>query len=171
MKTLNFLSAGDNAPLADGGLQFSKTMLTEKIEKHDFFERLFKIDEGVLERIVASMRKNGFDNSQPLHIWHTAVKDGGEHWYLIDGYTRFTACKKAGITRIPVTIHEGFDDFNAAYKYVLSLQVNRRNLTSDEHSERRQMPALCFECHRQDGSCLLLSKHCSLFSCRLKEFP
>ena len=31
MKTLNFLSAGDNAPLADGGLQFSKTMLTEKI--------------------------------------------------------------------------------------------------------------------------------------------
>ncbi|MBP3772724.1 MAG: ParB N-terminal domain-containing protein [Treponema sp.] len=132
MKTLNFLSAGDNAPLADGGLQFSRTMLAEKIEKHDFFERLFKIDEGVLERIEASMRKNGFDNSQPLHIWHTADKDGTEHWYLIDGYTRFTACKKACITRIPVTVHEDFIDFNAAYKYVLSLQVNRRNLTSDE---------------------------------------
>lgn len=132
MKTLNFLSAGDNAPLADGGLQFSKTMLAEKIEKHDFFERLFKIDEGVLERIVVSMRKNGFDNSQPLHIWHTEDKGGAEHWYLIDGYTRFTACKKAGITRIPVTVHEDFGDFNSAYKYVLSLQVNRRNLTGDE---------------------------------------
>ena len=128
MKTLNFLSAGDNAPLADGGLQFSKTMLTEKIEKHDFFERLFKIDEGVLERIVASMRKNGFDNSQPLHIWHTAVKDGGEHWYLIDGYTRFTACKKACITRIPVTVHEDFDDFNANLKADLGeIKINRNS--------------------------------------------
>lgn len=132
MKTLNFLSAGENTPLADGGLQFSKTILAEKIEKHVFFERLFKIDEGVLGRIWESMRKNGFDNTQPLHIWHTFDSDGKEHWYLIDGYTRFTACKKAGITRIPVTVHEKFVDFNAAYKYVLSLQVNRRNLTGDE---------------------------------------
>ena len=77
MKTLNFLSAGDNAPLADCSLQFSRTMLAEKIEKHDFFELLFKIDEGVLKRIVASMRKNGFDNSQVLHVWHTTDKCGG----------------------------------------------------------------------------------------------
>lgn len=132
MKTLNFLSAGENAPLADCGLQFSKTMLAENIEKHEFFEKLFKIDDEVLERIADSMRKNGFDKSQPLHVWHTKGKDGADHWYLIDGYTRFAACKNADISRIPVTVHENFSSTGEAYKYALSLQVNRRNLSGDE---------------------------------------
>lgn len=129
--TLNFLTAGNDIPLADGGLQFSKTMLAENIEKHEFFENLFKTEKSVLERITQSMRKNGFDRTQPLHVWHTADKDA-EHWYLIDGYTRFAACKHSGIARIPVTVHEEFPDFNAAYRYVLSLQVNRRNLNGAE---------------------------------------
>ena len=129
-RSLNFVVSGEAAPLADGGLRFSKTMLVEKIEEHEDFKRLFRIDDGVLGRITEAMRSRGFDNSQPVHIWHTCGNDG-EHWYLIDGYTRFTACKKAGITRIPVYEHE-FGSFAETYKYVLSLQVNRRNLSGDE---------------------------------------
>lgn len=132
---LNFITNGASPPLADNGLKFSKSMLTEKIEMHEKFKNLFAIDKEVLGRIVQTMKASGFDGSQPVHIWHTKEKaengEKTEHWYLIDGYTRFTACGLAGITRIPVFVHE-FGDFDEAYRYVLGLQVNRRNLESDD---------------------------------------
>jgi len=127
IKTLNMIEAGSNVPIADERKKFSKMMLIEKIEEHPDFKALYKIDDGVLERIVKSMKENGFDDSQPVHIWLT--EDG--HKYLIDGYTRYTASKKAGITSLPVFEHK-FKDFDATYKYVLGLQVNRRNLDGDE---------------------------------------
>ena len=127
IKTLNMLEAGGNVPIADGRKKFSRMMLIEDIEEQPDFKALYKIDEGVLERIVKSMKENGFDESQPVHIWLT--EDG--HKYLIDGYTRFTASKKAGITSLPVYEHS-FKTFDETYKYVLGLQVNRRNLDGDE---------------------------------------
>ncbi len=130
-KTLNLLTSGSSIPLADSGLKFSRQMLVEKIELHEDFKNLYVIDEQVLERIVKSMKETGFDNSQPVHIWHTRDSDGGEHWYLIDGYTRLKASGLAGISRIPVFEHD-FKDFEEAFRYVLKLQVNRRNLDSAE---------------------------------------
>ena len=65
-------------------------MLIEDIEEHPDFKALYKIDAGVLERIVKSMKESGFDESQPVHIWLT--EDG--HKYLIDGYTRYTARRR-----------------------------------------------------------------------------
>lgn len=127
IKTLNMLAAGSDVPIADERKKFSRMMLIEKIEEHPDFKALYKIDPGVLERIVKSMTESGFDDSQPVHIWIT--EDG--HKYLIDGYTRFTASKKAGITSLPVYEHK-FKDFDETYKYVLGLQVNRRNLDGDE---------------------------------------
>lgn len=127
IKTLNMLAAGNDVPIADGRKKFSRMMLIENIEEHPDFKTLYKIDEGVLERIVKSMKENGFDESQPVHIWLT--EDG--HKYLIDGYTRYTASKKAGITSLPVYEHN-FKSFDETYKYVLGLQVNRRNLNGDE---------------------------------------
>ena len=127
IKTLNMIEAGANVPLADGRKKFSRMMLIEDIEEHPDFKALYKIDDGVLERIVKSMKESGFDESQPVHIWLT--EDG--HKYLIDGYTRFTASKKAGITSLPVYEHN-FKTFDETYKYVLGLQVNRRNLDGDE---------------------------------------
>ena len=127
IKTLNMIEAGGNVPIADGRKKFSRMMLIEDIEEHPDFKALYKIDEGVLERIVKSMKESGFDESQPVHIWLT--EDG--HKYLIDGYTRFTASKKAGITSLPVYEHN-FKSFDETYKYVLGLQVNRRNLDGDE---------------------------------------
>ncbi len=127
IKTLNMVAAGTDVPIADGRKKFSKMMLIENIEEHPDFKALYKINEDLLERIVKSMKETGFDESQPVHIWVT--EDG--HKYLIDGYTRFTASKKAGITSLPVYEHK-FKDFDETYKYVLGLQVNRRNLDGDE---------------------------------------
>jgi ParB family chromosome partitioning protein len=127
IKTLNMLAAGNDVPIADGRKKFSRMMLIEDIEEHADFKALYKIDAGVLERIVKSMKENGFDESQPVHIWSTE----DSHKYLIDGYTRYTASKKAGITSLPVYEHS-FKSFDETYKYVLGLQVNRRNLDGDE---------------------------------------
>lgn len=130
-KTLNLMTSGSSLPLADSGLKFSKQMLVEKIELHEDFKNLYVIEDQVLERIVKAMKETGFDNSQPVHIWYTIGSDGLEHWYLIDGYTRLKASGLAGITRIPIFEHS-FKNFDEAYRYVLKLQVNRRNLDSGE---------------------------------------
>lgn len=127
IKTLNMIEAGGNVPIADERKKFSRMMLIEDIEEHPDFKALYKIDDNVLGRIIKSMKESGFDESQPVHIWLT--EDG--HKYLIDGYTRFTASKKAGITSLPVYEHN-FKSFDETYKYVLGLQVNRRNLDGDE---------------------------------------
>ena len=147
IKTLNMLAAGNDVPIADGRKKFSRMMLIEDIEEHSDFKALYKIDAGVLERIVKSMKENGFDESQPVHIWLT--EDG--HKYLIDGYTRYTASKKAGITSLPVYEHS-FKSFDETYKYVLGLQVNRRNLNGDELLRNIAILSKCEFVQKSTGS-------------------
>ena len=77
------------------------------------------------------MTKNGFDNSQPVHIWHVIDDNGNEHFYLIDGYTRLAALKELGMETVPYYEHK-FADFEEAFSYGLGLQVNRRNLSGPE---------------------------------------
>ena len=57
IKTLNMLAAGSDVPIADERKKFSRMMLRENIEEHPDFKALYKIDPGVLERIVQSMKK------------------------------------------------------------------------------------------------------------------
>lgn len=122
---LNFLTAGTNLPLADGNVKTSKMVLIEKIEEYEKFKDLFSMDLEVLERIKVSLKDKGFDEKQGgLHVWK---KEG--HLFLIDGYTRLRACKEVGITMVPVSEH-CFESEEEAYKYAISLQVNRRNLDS-----------------------------------------
>ena len=130
-KRLNILSAGASVPFADGGLKLSKSIKISEIETHPDFQSLFRIDEELLERIIASINENGFDASQPVHIWTLTDDDGTVHHYLIDGYTRIAALEKAGHETVPYYEHK-FEGFDEAYKYVLGLQVNRRNLESSE---------------------------------------
>lgn len=130
-KQITLSKLGGKAPFADGGLKLSKSILIEKIEQHEEFRSLFKIEGELLERITNSIRENSFDASQPLHIWKKTEDDGSEHNYLIDGYTRLEAAKNAGLDTVPYFEHK-FDSFDDAYKYVLGLQVNRRNLESGE---------------------------------------
>lgn len=122
---------GGKAPFADGGLKLSKSILIDKIEPHEDFRSLFKIEGELLDRITNSIRENSFDASQPLHIWTKAGDDGIVHNYLIDGYTRLEAAKNAGLDTVPYFEHK-FKTFDEAYRYALSLQVNRRNLEGGE---------------------------------------
>lgn len=125
-KSIILATAGDKVPYANGGLKLSKTILLDKINLHPDFQKLFDIEPELLDRITQSIKENGFDNSQPLHLW---VHDG--NYDLIDGYTRYAALKAAGKDTAPYFEHN-FDTFDEAYKYVLSLQVNRRNLSGAE---------------------------------------
>lgn len=130
-KRLNILSAGNAVPFADNGLKLSKSIKISDIEYHDEFKSLFIIDENLLSRIVNSMRETRFDNSQPVHIWIFTDADGNIHHYLIDGHTRVKAAELAGFETVPYFEHK-FHTFEEAYKYVLGLQVNRRNLEGSE---------------------------------------
>ena len=130
-KRINILGAGSTVPFADGGLKLSKSIKLSEIEPHPDFQSLFKIDDVLLNRIADSISKKGFDASQPVHIWILTDDDGTVHKYLIDGYTRIAALKLAGHETVPYFEHK-FETFDEAYKYVLSLQVNRRNLDSSE---------------------------------------
>lgn len=130
-KRINILNAGTTVPFADGGLKLSKSIKINEIENHPDFQSLFKIDNELLERITSSINENGFDASQPVHIWIIEDDDGSIHKYLIDGYTRLSALRKAGHETVPYFEHK-FENFEEAYKYVLGLQVNRRNIESSE---------------------------------------
>lgn len=130
-KEITLTKLGGKAPFADGGLRLSKSILIDKIEPHEDFKSLFKIGDELLERITNSIKENSFDASQPLHIWAKAEDDGIVHSYLIDGYTRLEAAKNAGLHTVPYFEHR-FETFDEAYKYALSLQVNRRNLEGGE---------------------------------------
>lgn len=125
-KPVMIATAGDKVPYANGGLKLSKTILLDKINLHPDFQKLFDIEPELLERITQSIKENGYDNSQPLHLW---VHDG--EYDLIDGYTRYAALKAADKDTAPYYEHN-FGTFDEAYKYVLSLQVNRRNLSGAE---------------------------------------
>ena len=130
-KRINILGAGPAVPFADGGLKLSKSIKISEIEEHPDFKSLFKIDDELLKRITNSIDDDGFDNSQPVHIWKVTEVDGTVHYYLIDGYTRIKALKQLEYETVPYFEHN-FKTFEEAYKYVLGLQVNRRNLESSE---------------------------------------
>lgn len=125
-KTLNILKAGNSVPFADNGLKLSKSIKISEIEYHEDFKSLFSIDENLLKRITDSMLENKYDNSQPIHIWFYQG-----HKYIIDGHTRLKASALAGFETVPFYEHN-FESFEDAYKYVLGLQVNRRNLDGGE---------------------------------------
>ncbi len=121
------LATTNNIPFANQNLKLSKTIGIDKIEEHPRFKNLFPIKADVLERITNSIKEKGFDSSHPVQIWVKTENDT-EHLYLIDGYTRLTASKKAGLTAIPYYPHNEFETEEDAVKYALHEQVDRRNL-------------------------------------------
>lgn len=127
-KKLSMITSGSNLPVANAGLKLSKIIDIEKIEEHEKFKNLYSIDENLVERIVQNIKENGFDKSQPVHIWISSDDNGISHNYLIDGYTRLQAARLANLVTVPYFEHN-FDTFEEAYRYVLHLQIDRRNLS------------------------------------------
>ncbi len=100
-------------------------MYIDDIKTASPFRDLFPVRKRVLDDIIWDMRRNGYDNSQPLVLW----KDHGN--VVIDGHTRLSAAKKANIYQIPI-IFKAFSDEEAALKYAVACQKNRRNLSDSE---------------------------------------
>lgn len=92
----------------------------DKIVTHPTFQTLLPINDKELENIVKDMEENGFDRSKPVCIWR-------EENVLIDGYTRFTAAKEAGLSEI-YKYEMSFVTEQEALEYAMKQQLNRRNL-------------------------------------------
>lgn len=126
MGTISLLTNNTTA-YNNNGLIRSKEYSITDIHLHPDFRKLFFMDSDVLERITNSIKKNGFDSTQPLHLW----EDEGT-LYLIDGHTRYTAAKNANLESVPCHVHTELHTQEDAYQYVLRLQINRRNLSESE---------------------------------------
>lgn len=109
----------------------AKSILTDKvimvsIEKLSFekdFKAVFKQEEEKVNRIAADMVIHDYDKSQPIIT--------NEKFEILDGNSRYMAAKKAGIKKVPVVIKH-FENKKDAILYELNLQMNRRNIASDD---------------------------------------
>lgn len=118
--TINERVAGANSGTAD----LSILRNIKDIQLNDDFKNMFPKNETMVQTIADDMKVNGYDMSQPVHIWK-------EQKCLIDGHHRFYAAEVAGIKEIPVYEHS-FPDIETAMEYALKLQVQRRNLNDVE---------------------------------------
>lgn len=106
--------------LNSGAEVMAQRISLDKIIVHPTFQTLLPINEKELANIVKDMEENGFDKSKPICIWR-------EENVLIDGYTRFTAAKEAGLSEI-YKYEMSFATEQEALEYATKQQLNRRNL-------------------------------------------
>jgi len=121
---LNLAHKSALAGLNSGCTTVARQMRVDEIQLSNEFSSLFPVNPAVLAQIVESIKKHGFDNSQPLHVWK-------EKGILIDGHTRRLAALECGLTTVPVFEHS-FATEEEAMEYALGLQTARRNLTDAE---------------------------------------
>lgn len=110
----------NTAGLNSGAEVMAQRISLDKITVHPTFQSLLPINEKELANIVSDMEENGFDKSKPVCIWR-------EENVLIDGYTRFTAAKEAGLSEI-YKYEMSFNSEQEALEYAMKQQLNRRNL-------------------------------------------
>ena len=92
------------------------------------FAGLFIEDPGVVARITASIKRNGYDEARPVDIW----KDGagtGRH-VLVEGHQRYRAAQAAGQESIRVA-YRHFDTRGEALMWAVEQQANRRNASKE----------------------------------------
>jgi len=88
---------------------------------------IFEIEKRVLEGLIQSMKAFGYNKEEPVAIW---IDEKG-NYVLVDGRTRYTAAKEAGLSEIPYIVKE-FGSFDEVVFYTLGRQVLRRSLTNNE---------------------------------------
>jgi len=91
----------------------------ESLKTQAPFDSIFPINNSVLTSITVDMRRNGFDQAHPIITWNGIV---------IDGHTRLQAATLAGLDDVPV-IERDFKNEDAAVRYAIACQRDRRNLT------------------------------------------
>jgi len=83
---------------------------------------IFAIHDKYKDGIVKQMKEFGFYKEEPVTLWGKI---------LVDGRTRYTAAKEAGLKEIPA-VERNFESREDAIMYTLERQALRRNLTSAE---------------------------------------
>lgn len=141
MAKLTALSNLAKAQIANSGATELSVMVgVDKINYDQDFQNLFPLDEILIAKISESIKENGFDKSQPLHL----LREGN---ILIDGHNRLRAAKEAGLYEVPVFYHN-FAEKNEALEYAILLQTNRRNLNDAqlfdviEHLDKLKNPGI-----------------------------
>ena len=81
---------------------------------------LFNISEKIKDGIAEQMKQFGYNKEEPVTLWGKI---------LLDGRTRYTAAKEAGLKEIPA-VERNFESRDDAILYTLERQALRRNLTS-----------------------------------------
>jgi hypothetical protein len=89
---------------------------------------IFTIHDKYKGGIVKQMKEFGFYKEEPVTLWRD--KETGR-LILVDGRTRYTAAKEAGLKEIPA-VERNFESREDAMMYTLERQALRRNLTSAE---------------------------------------
>lgn len=84
------------------------------------FKSLLPINQTDLEEITKNIREHGFEKTKAVCVWK-------EKGILIDGYTRLTAAKAAGLLEI-YKYEKSFETEEDALQYAVEQQLNRRNL-------------------------------------------
>lgn len=84
------------------------------------FQSLLPINQTDLEEITKNMKEHGFEKTKAVCVWK-------EKGILIDGYTRLTAAKAAGLLEI-YKYEKSFETEEDALQYAVEQQLNRRNL-------------------------------------------
>jgi len=113
-----------SSPGSNAGEKYAKTMRIADIIVDPEFSKVFDINKEVEQDITESIKKDGYDKSQPVVVWK------GEN-ILLDGHTRRKSSIAAGLEEILVT-EKDFENRAAALNYVYERQVVRRNLTGGE---------------------------------------
>jgi len=89
---------------------------------------LFTVSDKNKNEIAENIKKFGFYKEEPVTLWGKI---------LVDGRTRYTAAKEAGLKEIPAVERE-FATREDAILYTYDRQVLRRNLTSAEMLQAAQ---------------------------------
>lgn len=98
-------------------------MALDELSMDKEFQEMFEQETDKVIRIAQNMTAHGYDDSQPIIITPDKI--------IIDGHSRYLACKQAGIKKVPVVIKE-FESKEAAKDYERHLQLDRRNLSDAE---------------------------------------
>ena len=94
-----------------------------------------KLDESIIEEYAIAL-SNG-EVFPPITVWHN-TEDGRN--YLVDGFHRVAAAKKAGINELPFTIKQG--EFREAILYSVSLNSTHGLRRSNEDKRKAVMTLL-----------------------------
>lgn len=93
----------------------------KELRTREPFVSALAIPQAIEDAIVASMKKGGYDVSQPIHVWRREN-------VVIDGHTRKGAAIKAGLSLVAVYFHD-FVSEDDAFDYAIRCQRDRRNLS------------------------------------------